>query len=102
MSKMADEQEIAPDECLKTEIETPSDESAAPEPKTETDESPKTDLGAEPEERDGAEAEPEAGCPTKLGFGGLTCHRKLHPAPTGVDEQPDRKSTRLKSSHANI
>src|ERR1035437_1612447 len=88
MSKMADEQEIAPDECLKTEIETPSDESAAPEPKTETDERPKTDLGAEPEERDGAEAEPEAGCPTKLGFGGLTCHRKLHPAPTGVDEQP--------------
>jgi hypothetical protein len=86
---MADEQESASDERLKTGLDTPSGEGAAAEPTTETDESPKTEIGAEPEVRDGAGMEPEVGCPIELGsFGGPRCGRRLHLAPLGVDEWP--------------
>jgi uncharacterized protein YjbI with pentapeptide repeats len=86
---MADEQEIVSDERLKTDIDTPSDVSAVPAPKTETDESPKTGTDAEPEVHDGGETQPQAGCPTELGFSGSPrCGRRLHLAPDGVDEWP--------------
>ncbi len=75
---MADEKEITSDEHAVAELEIEPVESSEREP------------GKEPHESAAAEGDRvEAGCPVRMGdFGHVSCPRKLHVAPDGVDGKP--------------
>jgi len=75
---MADEQEIT------------SDERAVAEPEIEPVEGLEREPEMEPDESAAAEGDrAEAGCSVRMGdFGHVSCPRRLHVAPDGIDEKP--------------
>jgi uncharacterized protein YjbI with pentapeptide repeats len=78
---MPDGKEIASEEHLETELELPTDERAIPEPETSPNEIPETAPSVWPVDC------VEPGCPVNADET-LTCGRKLHYAPGGMDKQP--------------
>jgi hypothetical protein len=88
---MADEEEIAliDSPSGEPEQEISSDQGAGAETETEPDVSSKTESDTRPAECANAEAEPEVGCPIRMGIDSIPrCGRKLQVAPAGVDDHP--------------
>jgi uncharacterized protein YjbI with pentapeptide repeats len=86
---MADEPKFVPDSTLKTGPEIPSSGCEVGALENELSVLPKAENGENVGEGAAAEAEPETGCPVRMGLlAHQRCGRQLHSAPDGIDRQP--------------